>query len=188
MRYAGLMKNDIADGLHGICVSFWFQGCENKCNGCQNPQTFDKNGGMELPTNYIDMICDAITANGIKRNLSLLGGDGLAPYNLELTYDIVKKIREKFNNIEIILWTGYTLNELRKRSIIESNGDLINKIFYYVDYVIDGRYEKDKRDVTLKLRGSSNQRIYKFFDTYFGNIKVRDYTDVTDDIDKGINI
>ena len=188
MKYAGLMKNDIADGLFGISVSFWFQGCENKCDGCQNPQTFDKDGGIDLPDNYLDMIYNAITANGIQRNLSLLGGDGLAPYNVELLYNIVVNVRKKFPNIKIFLWTGYTFNELRDRAIKEKNGELINKIFYYIDYLIDGRYDKNKRDITLKLRGSSNQRIYKFFDTHFRNMKVRSYMDVTHSIDKGINI
>ena len=75
MRFAGIMENDFTDGI-GICVSFWTQGCPYHCNGCQNPQTWDFNGGSELPDNYIDIIIKLLHKR-FKHNLSILGGEPL---------------------------------------------------------------------------------------------------------------
>ena len=72
-RYAGLMTNDFANGI-GTCVSFFTQGCERKCPGCHNPETWDFNGGLEVPTDIKGQIIKAISANGIIRNFSVLGG------------------------------------------------------------------------------------------------------------------
>ena len=72
-RYAGLIKNDFANGT-GTCVSFWTQGCPHHCPECQNPETWDFNGGKELPTDIKGQIIKAICANNIIRNFSVLGG------------------------------------------------------------------------------------------------------------------
>ena len=80
-----------------------------------------------------------------------MGGEPLAPENFTDTYYIIRQIKEKFPTIKIFIWTGYILEELK-----EMYNDLI---FEYIDVLIDGRFELDKRDITLKLRGSSNQRI-----------------------------
>lgn len=153
MQYAGLMKNDITDG-NGICVSFWFQGCAFHCKNCHNPQTWDKNGGITIPDNYLEIIDKAITANGIKRNFSMLGGDPFYIHNRKLAATIANHVRKNHPDIKIYIWTGYTYEELKK--LDDSD---INVVLKYADYLIDGRYVDDLRDVTLKLRGSSNQRI-----------------------------
>ena len=65
LRYAGLKENDIVDG-EGVCVSFWVQGCCHHCDGCHNPDTWDINGGLELPNTYIDDIISLLSKNGYR--------------------------------------------------------------------------------------------------------------------------
>lgn len=152
-RYAGLMTNDFANG-EGVCVSFWVQGCPHMCKGCQNPETWDFDGGLELPTNIRGQIIKAICANGITRNFSILGGEPLCPQNLEEVDQIIAAVRTAYPHIKIYLWTGYTLEELQK----QKNPYIIN-ILSKIDTLIDGKYVDELKDITLKLRGSSNQRI-----------------------------
>lgn len=153
MQYAGLNKNDFADGK-GVCVSFWTQGCPHHCPHCHNPQTWDFNGGLPLPIDIEEQIIDAIKANNILRNFSILGGEPLCPENIELVNKIVSKVRQEYPTIKIFIWTGYTIEELNKR-----NDSIIQNILSNINVLIDGRYIEAERDITLPLRGSKNQRI-----------------------------
>ena len=153
MKYADLKYNDIANGP-GIRVSFWVQGCPHKCHNCQNPETWDFNGGKEFTVETLQEIKDALTANGIMRNLSILGGEPLCQENLFLTMLVIKEVKEQFPNINIYLWTGYTIEELKGKS-----NSHLKYILNNIDTLIDGPYLENKRDITLPLRGSSNQNI-----------------------------
>lgn len=152
-RYAGLITNDFVNGT-GVCVSFWTQGCPHRCPGCHNPETWDFEGGKELPTDIKGQIIKAICANGIIRNFSILGGEPLCPQNLEEVDNIITSVRTAFPHIKIFIWTGYTLEELQKMK----NFHIIN-ILSQIDVLIDGLYKEDEKDITLELRGSKNQRI-----------------------------
>ena len=160
MRYAGLIKNDIVDCDDGICVSLWLQGCPHRCKGCHNPETWDFNGGIEIPIEELTKeIIKSINENGVERNFSVLGGEPLAPKNICNTANIISNVRKKFPNIKIYLWTGYLFDKL------EYDGDnkiALKQIKKDVDIVIDGPYKEELRDTRLLLRGSSNQRILKF--------------------------
>lgn len=153
MKYAGYMPNDFIDG-EGICVSFWVQGCPFHCPGCHNPEGWDFNGGYNVPLDIKGKIVKAISANGIQRNFSILGGEPLCESNKELVHSILTAVRAAYPNIKVFLWTGYTYEEL-----LEQKDETINAILANVDTLIDGRYIESERDVTLKLRGSRNQRI-----------------------------
>lgn len=152
-KYAGLITNDFVNGV-GTCVSFWVQGCPHHCPGCQNPETWDFNGGKELPTDIRGQIVKAICANGIIRNFSVLGGEPLCDENLEEVDTIITSIRMAYPHIKIFVWTGYLLAELK-----EKKNEKINHILSQIDVLIDGPYIQDERDVTLELRGSKNQHI-----------------------------
>ena len=153
MKYAGLMENDFTDGC-GVCVSLWTQGCPHRCPGCHNPETWDFDGGYEVPDDIRGEIVKAISANGITRNFSILGGEPLCEENLDFVLNIITAVRTAYPDIKIYIWSGYTYAEL----ISQDNPKIIN-ILKQADVLIDGRYEKDKRDVTLPLRGSSNQNV-----------------------------
>lgn len=153
MKYAGLMENDFSDGC-GVCVSLWTQGCPHKCPGCHNPQTWNFNGGHEVPDDIRGEIIKAISANGITRNFSILGGEPLCEENLDFVLSIISAVRMAYSDIKIYIWTGYTLEEL-----INKKDSRILKILKQANYLIDGKYEESLRDTTLPLRGSSNQNI-----------------------------
>lgn len=153
MKYAGLMENDFNDG-EGVSVSLWTQGCPHRCQGCHNPQTWDFNGGYEVPDDIRGEIIKAISANGITRNFSILGGEPLCDENLDFVLNIITSVRIAYPDIKIYIWSGYTFAEL-----INRNDDRIIKILKNANYLIDGRYDESLRDITLPLRGSSNQNI-----------------------------
>ena len=107
-----------------------------------------------MPDNIRGEIVKAISANGITRNFSILGGEPLCEQNLDFVLNIVTAIRTAYPNIKIYIWTGYTFNDL-----IDRKDQRILDILKQASYLIDGRYIEELRDTTLPLRGSSNQNI-----------------------------
>ena len=138
----------------GVCTSFWTQGCPHHCPGCHNPETWNFYGGHEKESEIlITEVLNMIEANGIQRNLSILGGEPLCKENVDFVCRLTATAKKKYPNIKIYVWTGYLLEDL-KPEWLEN-----------IDVLIDGKFEIDKRDITLKLSGSSNQRaLYKNID------------------------
>ena len=153
MRYSGLIRNDLA-AAPGVSVTFFTQGCPHRCKGCHNPETWDFHGGKEFTPKVLDEIYEALRANGLKRNFCIMGGEPLCEENLLLTLMVLTEVRNHFPDTKVYLWTGYYYDELKKR-----NDSKINLILEKVDVLIDGPYEESLRDITLKMRGSSNQSI-----------------------------
>lgn len=165
MRYASIKKNDIANGP-GVCVSFFAQGCPHRCSGCFNPETWDFNGGKEFTSETMNTILDALTANGIHRDLNILGGEPLCKPNDSLTAYVIKTVKEKLPQTKIYIWTGYLYEELLAQAETNVNIDYILKT---ANYLIDGPFVLTQKDLTLQMRGSRNQRIVnltnkKFYD------------------------
>lgn len=159
MRYAGIIPNDLS-AAPGVCVTFFTQGCPHHCPGCHNPETWDYEGGKEFEGNTIERIEQYLTANGIHRDLCIMGGEPLCPDNQFLTLLICNTIKDKLPDTKIYIWTGYTLEELNK-----DNNTRISQILEKTDAIIDGPYIAAERDITLPMRGSRNQRIlYKGID------------------------
>ena len=157
MKFAEINKNDFING-EGVCVSLWMQGCPHHCKGCHNKNQWNFDGGQEInKKELINTILSSINANNIQRNFSLLGGEPLAQKNIIDALDILKEVKKAFPTIKTYVWTGYTLEELLV--LYEKN------IFENIDVLIDGKFILEERDITLKLRGSRNQRIlYKGID------------------------
>ena len=153
MKYAGIIKNDIA-AAPGVCVSFFVQGCPHHCPGCFNPETWDFDGGKEFSYETLEQIINGLTANGIKRSLCILGGEPLCENNEFLTNLVISSVKQKLPEVKVYIWTGYTYEEL-----IKKNSPKVNQILHMADYLIDGPYIEALRDITLEMRGSSNQRI-----------------------------
>lgn len=149
MKYAGLIKNDIVNG-EGVCVSFWTQGCPFKCKGCHNPQTWDFDGGKDLPNDIKGQIVKAISDNNITRNFSILGGEPLCEQNIELVKEILLAVKAAYPHIKVFLWTGYELEDIKDTLILEK-----------VDVLITGPYIEEQRDITLPLKGSYNQKVLR---------------------------
>ena len=153
MRYAGLVTNDFT-AAPGISVSFYTQGCPHRCPGCHNPETWDFDGGKEFTPQVLDEICEALTANGIERSLAILGGEPLCDENIFLTLLVIQEVKKRVPNTKIYIWTGYYYEDLLK--IPNSH---LTAILSLTDVLVDGPYVESLRDITLPLRGSSNQSI-----------------------------
>ena len=155
MRYAGLIKNDLA-AAPGVCVSFFVQGCPLRCPGCHNPESWDFEGGMEFTTKTLNDILTSLSANGIERPLCIMGGEPLCTENIFLTTLIIKEVRQQKPNIKIYLWTGYTYEELLSN---KTSNPKLEYILDNIDCLIDGPFIQEEKDITLQMRGSRNQRI-----------------------------
>lgn len=153
MKYAGLVKNDLS-AAPGISVSFFTQGCPHRCKGCHNPETWDFKGGKEFTPQVLDEIYEALMANGIQRSFCIMGGEPLCEDNLLLTYMIIENVRQHFPEIKIYIWSGYYYEEL-----LQMTNPKVKLILENTDVLIDGPYDETLRNVTLQLRGSSNQSI-----------------------------
>ena len=153
MRYAGIIKNDVAAG-NKVCVTFFVQGCAQHCPGCHNPETWDFDGGYEFTQDTLNKILEAITANGVQRNFAVMGGEPLHPNNLFLTNLVISEVRQKYPKIKIYLWTGYLYKDL-----IDKQEKLLQNILNNVDVLIEGPFIQEQRDITLPMRGSKNQSI-----------------------------
>lgn len=150
MKYAKIRKMDISNG-EGVRVSLFVQGCSFHCKNCFNQETWDFNGGKEFTTAEIQKIIELANKDYIA-GLSVLGGEPLHNNNVDEVFRIVATFKEKFPNKDIWLWTGFKFEDAikdSKRKFILRN----------IDVLIDGQFEEDKKDLTLKWRGSSNQRV-----------------------------
>ena len=153
MKYAGIIKNDVL-AAPGISVSFFTQGCPHHCKGCHNPETWSFDGGREFTSEVLSSLIKDLTANGVERNLAIMGGEPLCPENLFLVNLIIHSVKEALPKTKIYVWTGYLYEELRK-----DTNKTLQDILSNIDVLIDGPFIEEQRDITLFMRGSKNQRI-----------------------------
>ena len=153
MRYSGIIRNDLA-AAPGVSVTFFTQGCPHRCKGCHNPETWDFEGGKEFTPKVLEEIYKALSANEITRSFCVMGGEPLCNENLFLTLLVLKEVRQRFPQVKIYLWTGYYYEDL-----IRNANSHMEQVLDLIDVLIDGPYIESRRDITLPLRGSSNQSI-----------------------------
>lgn len=153
MKYSGIIFNDVT-AAPGLCVTFFTQGCPHHCPGCHNPETWDFDRGLDFSASTLWSIITGLTAQGIQRNLCIMGGEPLCYQNSFLTNLIVSVVKEQVPDAKIYVWTGYTYEQL-----LEIDCPHINNVLNLADYLIDGPYVEAERDITLPMRGSRNQRI-----------------------------
>lgn len=159
MRYASIHKMNVSDGP-GIGVSLYVQGCALHCPGCFNKETWDFNGGKEWDKEVMYKVLDLLQPEWMTR-LSILGGEPLVPDNyatLGCLAFLAKQENKSKDDFQIWLWTGRTYENILR----EIDGDEkhpLNLLLKSVDYLVDGPFMQDKKDISLLWRGSSNQRI-----------------------------
>ena len=146
MNYHNITTDDMLNG-DGLRTVLWVSGCSHHCQNCQNPQTWDKNSGIPFDLDTLFEMCNYLDKPYIS-GITFSGGDPLLPDNREIIQAISSLIKFYYPTKTQWLYTGYKWEEIKDLPIME-----------YLDVVIDGQYEDDKRDVTLKWRGSSNQRV-----------------------------
>ena len=178
MRFASMRNLDISNG-EGVGVSLFVQGCNRHCFNCFNPDTWDFNGGKEWTEETKNKFIKLIDRPYINR-ISVLGGEPLAEQNLDEVLSLIKEIRISFPEKSIWLYTGYTLqlnsdsiptddfwnepDEEYSYFITTYNESILNKfkrkqILSLCNVVVDGEYIDEQKDLTLKWRGSKNQRV-----------------------------
>lgn len=149
MRFSKIKDNDIANGL-GVTMSLWTQGCPHHCKGCFNGETWDFNAGQEFEDSDLKYIIGNINKNNVHRDLSILGGEPLCPENVDGVIEVCKMFKEKLPEKKIYLWTGY---------VVEGFNQKQREVLNYIDVLVDGPFVQDKRNLSLMMRGSSNQRV-----------------------------
>ncbi len=146
MRYHNITKDDMLNG-DGLRVVLWVAGCSHCCRECQNPITWDPNGGLpftEAEENEIFAELDKDYISGI----TFSGGDPLHPSNISAVTALARKICQKYPQKTIWLYTGALWEEIQCEEIVN-----------YLDVCVDGEFVAEKKDVTLQWKGSSNQRV-----------------------------
>lgn len=146
MNYSVIKPLDIANGP-GIRVSIFVSGCRNRCKGCFNPQTWSFKYGHEFTSETL-LELERLLENPNIEGLSILGGDPFEPENIGCVEMICELIWLYHTSKTIWVWTGYSFEDLKDLNVLN-----------YIDVLVDGRFEEDKKDLRLKWRGSSNQRV-----------------------------
>lgn len=147
MRYNKIRKMDIADGP-GVRVSIFMQGCTFNCKNCFNPETHDFEGGEEFTDQTIEKVLDLCDKEHIS-GLSILGGEPMHPKNIEGTTKLAKAFKERFPNKSLWAWSGFSFDKSLKDK----------EVMNYLDVLVDGQFEEEKRNPKLEWRGSENQRV-----------------------------
>ena len=152
MYYSDIKYPDVANGL-GVRVSLFVSGCRRHCPECFNKEAQDFKYGKPFTDKEITFIESKLQLPQV-RGLSLLGGEPMEIENVIELLPFCKYIKEYYPNKDIWCYTGYTYEELLNR-----NHKATQEILKYIDILVDGDFQKDKKDLSLKFRGSSNQRI-----------------------------
>ena len=155
MHYADIKKVDIANGP-GVRVSLFVSGCRHHCKGCFNEQAWDFNYGKEFTDDTVNQIIEYMKPDYIE-GITLLGGEPFEHENQEGLLKLVKKVKEVYPNKSIWSFTGFEFD----KDIVD---DMCNKydetkeLISYIDVMVDGKFDLDKKVLGLKFKGSSNQR------------------------------
>ena len=157
MNYCGLKLFDVANG-EGIRTSLFVSGCRNRCEGCFQPETWDFDYGEP----FDDAVCEKIFStmeNPSVRGVTLLGGEPMEPENQTGLLPFLKKLKERFPEKNVWLYTGYLYEELIGKTPSEKRVDITDELLSHVDIMVDGRFDKSRYRLGLRFRGSENQRI-----------------------------
>lgn len=156
MNYGNIKKNDIANG-EGVRVSLFVSGCTNHCFNCFQPETWDFEYGQPFTEQTKQEILDALQPSYIQ-GITLLGGDPFEISNQEELVKLLRAIKEKYPNKNVWAYTGFILDQ-----------DLLNggrrhglhtdEMLSYIDVLVDGPFINDQKNISLKFRGSENQRV-----------------------------
>lgn len=146
MRYHNITKDDMLNG-DGLRVVLWVAGCSHCCKGCQNPLTWDPNGGLEFDDSAKQEIFEQLEKPYIS-GITFSGGDPLHAANRLSVRNLMAEIKEKYPTKTIWLYTGDVWKNIMHYPMMK-----------YIDVVVDGEFHIDEKDVKLRWKGSKNQRV-----------------------------
>ena len=154
MHFASIKNFDVANGV-GVRVSLFVSGCNHHCKGCFNEEAWDFNYGNEFSDNEINKIIEMLEPDYIK-GLTLLGGEPMELVNQEGLLPLVKKVKEIYPNKTIWCYSGFTYDQIM---VMKDKWETTKELIQYFDILVDGKFDIDKKDLKIRFRGSSNQRI-----------------------------
>ncbi len=156
MNYADIKIADVANG-EGVRVSVFVSGCNHHCKGCFNSQAWDFNYGKKFDDSCVQKILEELD-NSYISGLSLLGGEPLEYINQKGLLPLLRQVKEKYPNKTIWCYTGFKFDEdvIGK---MYNTCDATRELLSYIDVIVDGKFEEEKKNLNLRFRGSSNQRI-----------------------------
>lgn len=156
MNYATIKDCDIANGP-GVRVSLFVSGCTHHCKGCFNEEVWDFNFGKPFTQQTVNDILKMLEPGYIK-GLTLLGGEPFEPENQPAILDLLRQVKQKFPEKSIWAFSGYLFD----KDILSGKlgpWEITKEYIGYLDVIVDGRFVQEKKDLSLRFRGSSNQRI-----------------------------
>lgn len=155
MHYGNIKTLDIADG-EGIRTSLFVSGCTHRCRGCFQPETWDFGYGEEYTPETESAIIESLKPPYVD-GLSVLGGEPFEPENQRVLVGLLGKVREAYPEKNVWVYSGYTWEELTSES--RARCEVTDEMLSLIDVLVDGEFVESLRDMRLRFRGSSNQRI-----------------------------
>ena len=156
MNYAEIKKCDIANGV-GVRTSLFVSGCRHGCPGCFNAIAWDFEAGEPFTSKVEDQIIDSLRTPYVD-GLSVLGGEPLEPENQAVLAPFLDRVHGELPNKDIWLWTGFTWEELKQQSC-RAHTPHLDRILSRLHVLVDGPFVEEQKDITLRFRGSANQRL-----------------------------
>ncbi len=157
MNYAEIKYCDIANGS-GVRTSLFVSGCTHRCKGCFNAVAWDFEYGNLFTDDIKEEILKSCEPDYVT-GLTLLGGEPFEPENQTELAALVKEFKNRFPNKTIWCFSGYTYEQLAGVFPSRAKTDVTEEMLSYIDILVDGKFEEENHDITLRFRGSSNQRI-----------------------------
>ena len=157
LNYADVKYPDTANGP-GVRVSLFLSGCRHHCKDCFNPETWDFCYGKEFDEEVKTQIFSILEKSYV-HGLTILGGEPMEPENQKPLFDFLHCVKKQFPDKTIWIYSGFTYEELLGEKESRGFTEYSRKILSLSDVLVDGLFESSLKDVRLKFRGSSNQRI-----------------------------
>lgn len=164
MNYGKIFYCDIANGI-GCRTALFVSGCTHHCKECFNPETWDFNFGQLFDTATEDKIIESLLPDYIN-GLSILGGEPMEPANQIALYPFLQRVKAAVPHATIWIYTGYTIEELMDVSNTQVHTEVTEKILRISDILVDGEFILAQKNICLRFRGSTNQRIISLADTF----------------------
>lgn len=146
MKYYAITKDEMLQG-EGLRVALWVAGCEQKCKGCHNPHTWDKDRGKVFDLQACVELFEELSKPYIS-GITILGGNPTEDYNIFFVTELCKDIKNSFPNKTIWIYSGHLWEELKDLELLK-----------YIDVLVDGKFVEELRDETYHWAGSTNQRV-----------------------------
>ncbi len=162
MHYGQIKNCDIANG-EGVRVTLFVSGCTNRCKGCFQPETWDFNYGQSFTQDTENQIIKMLEPDYIN-GLTLLGGEPFEPENQRILLPFVKRVKDTYPHKNIWAFSGFTIEQLLTSSP-HPRCEVTDELLSFIDVLVDGKFDIEKKNIRLRFRGSENQRILNLPET-----------------------